>query len=49
MNRGWEADPQASDTCRSRLPEGVDLAADERLVVIPGRMPRLAKPDIPDA
>lgn len=34
---------------RSRLPEGVALAADERLVVIPGNMLRAAKPDIPDA
>jgi hypothetical protein len=33
----------------SRLPSGVSVAADERLVVIPGNMLRAAKPDIPDA
>ncbi|MGW7351554.1 hypothetical protein [Streptomyces phytohabitans] len=33
----------------SRLPEGVVIADDERLVVIPGRMMRSAKKDIPDA
>ncbi|MFE3824630.1 hypothetical protein [Streptomyces sp. NPDC059092] len=32
-----------------RLPDGVALAADERLVVIPGNMLRAAKPDIADA
>lgn len=32
-----------------RLPDGVHLAADERLVVIPGRMLSSAKKDIPDA
>jgi hypothetical protein len=32
----------------SRLPAGVALAPDERLVVIPGIMLRAAKPDIPD-
>ncbi|MFE3602616.1 hypothetical protein ACFXP3_26040 [Streptomyces sp. NPDC059096] len=32
-----------------RLPDGVALAADERLVVIPGNMLRAAKPDITDA
>lgn len=31
-----------------RLPEGVTLRADERLVVIPGNMLRAAKGDIPD-
>ncbi|QXE34180.1 hypothetical protein KQY30_07645 [Streptomyces sp. GMY02] len=31
------------------LPEGVTLAADERLVVIPGTMLSAAKPDIADA
>lgn len=31
------------------LPEGVSLAGDERLVVIPGGMLSAAKPDIPDA
>ncbi|MEO3849272.1 hypothetical protein ABGB09_16790 [Streptomyces sp. B8F3] len=34
---------------RSRLPDGVRLAADERLVVIPGNMLSAAKADIPDA
>ncbi|MDT0318417.1 hypothetical protein [Streptomyces millisiae] len=34
---------------RSRLPEGVALAPDERLVVIPGNMLSAAKADIPDA
>ncbi|WP_189132376.1 hypothetical protein [Wenjunlia tyrosinilytica] len=33
----------------AHLPEGVSLAPDERLVVIPGTMLRAAKPDIPDA
>lgn len=33
----------------SRLPADVSLAADERLVVIPGNMLRSAKPDIADA
>ncbi|RDG37686.1 hypothetical protein [Streptomyces corynorhini] len=37
-----------SDYAR-RLPVGVALAADERLVVIPGNMLRAAKPDIADA
>ncbi|MFE1962332.1 hypothetical protein [Streptomyces sp. NPDC059479] len=32
-----------------RLPEGVTLAADERLVVIPGNMLSAAKSDIADA
>ncbi|MYZ36616.1 MULTISPECIES: hypothetical protein [unclassified Streptomyces] len=32
-----------------RLPEGVALAADERLVVIPGNMLSAAKAEIPDA
>lgn len=32
-----------------RLPAGVSVAADERLVVIPRRMLVAAKPDIPDA
>ncbi|MEQ0560791.1 hypothetical protein ABJI51_17020 [Amycolatopsis sp. NEAU-NG30] len=32
-----------------RLPDGVSIAADERLVVIPGVMMRTAKEDIPDA
>ncbi|ONK14616.1 hypothetical protein [Streptomyces sp. MP131-18] len=33
----------------SRLPEGVTLAADERLVILPGNMLSAAKADIPDA
>lgn len=33
----------------TRLPTGISLAADERLVVIPGNMLGAAKPDIPDA
>ncbi|MFI0722783.1 hypothetical protein [Streptomyces sp. NPDC021224] len=32
-----------------RLPDGVSLGADERLVVIPGNMLSAAKVDIPDA
>lgn len=32
-----------------RLPKGVALAPDERLVVIPGNMLTAAKADIPDA
>ena len=32
-----------------RLPEGVDVGPDERLVVIPRAMMLAAKPDIPDA
>lgn len=32
-----------------RLPEGVAIGADERLVIIPRRMLVAAKPDIPDA
>lgn len=38
-----------TDAYRSRLPEGVVLRSDERLVIIPGNMLRAAKPDIPDA
>jgi hypothetical protein len=34
---------------RGRLPESVSIAADERLVIIPGRMLIGAKADIPDA
>ncbi|SDH35338.1 hypothetical protein SAMN05421505_114121 [Sinosporangium album] len=34
---------------RSRLPAEVTVGQNERLVVIPGIMLRLAKPDIPDA
>jgi hypothetical protein len=33
----------------SRLPEGVNVGVDERLVIIPGNMLRAAKADIPDA
>lgn len=33
----------------SRLPQGVTIASDERLVVIPGIMLSAAKPDIADA
>ena len=33
----------------SRLPEGVSVGGDERLVVIPRNMLVAAKPDIPDA
>ncbi|MCT2591003.1 hypothetical protein LHJ74_13970 [Streptomyces sp. N2-109] len=36
-------------TYRSQLPKGVALAADERLVIIPGIMLSSAKEDIPDA
>ncbi|RKN05202.1 hypothetical protein [Streptomyces radicis] len=34
---------------RGRLPEGVTVAAHERLVIIPGIMLSSAKADIPDA
>lgn len=34
---------------RGRLPESVTIAADERLVIIPGSMLSAAKADIPDA
>ena len=34
---------------RERLPEGVHIGIDERLVVIPRTMIVAAKPDIPDA
>ncbi|GAA1289908.1 hypothetical protein [Saccharothrix xinjiangensis] len=34
---------------RSRLPEGVSIRDDERLVVVPRVMMIAAKPDIPDA
>lgn len=36
-------------TYDGRLPEGVSVGPDERLVVIPRSMIRAAKPDIPDA
>jgi hypothetical protein len=38
-----------TDTYHSRLPEGVAVGPDERLVVIPGAMLSAAKVDIPDA
>ncbi|MFI0779809.1 hypothetical protein [Streptomyces sp. NPDC021212] len=38
-----------TDAYAARLPAGVTLAADERLVIIPGAMLRSAKPDIADA
>ncbi|QLH22448.1 MULTISPECIES: hypothetical protein [Streptomyces] len=38
-----------TDAYATRLPAGVTLAADERLVIIPGAMLRSAKPDIADA
>jgi hypothetical protein len=33
----------------TRLPDGVSVGIDERLVIIPGNMLRVAKADIPDA
>lgn len=36
-------------TYSRQLPEGVAIAPDERVVVIPGEMLRAAKADIPDA
>ncbi|MEU3772086.1 hypothetical protein AB0F11_02510 [Streptomyces sp. NPDC032472] len=38
-----------TDAYARRLPAGVTVARDERLVVIPGDMLRSAKPDIADA
>lgn len=38
-----------TDHYDSRLPDGVSLGADERLIVIPGNMLSAAKADIPDA
>ncbi|MGP3987602.1 hypothetical protein [Streptomyces sp. 3N207] len=38
-----------TDDYGSRLPNGVSLGSDERLVVIPGNMLSAAKADIPDA
>jgi hypothetical protein len=35
-------------TYSGRLPGGVSVSQDERLVIIPGIMLRVAKPDIPD-
>ncbi|MFI6769664.1 hypothetical protein [Streptomyces sp. NPDC050355] len=37
-----------TDHYSPRLPEGVTIGSDERLVVIPGNMLTAAKPDIPD-
>ena len=39
----------ATDLYAHRLPEGLSVGTDERLVVIPGAMLRAAKKDIPDA
>ncbi|WP_017540101.1 MULTISPECIES: hypothetical protein [Nocardiopsis] len=39
----------ATDRYADRLPSGVTVGPDERLVVIPGIMLRAAKPDIPNA
>ncbi|MEU5028795.1 hypothetical protein [Streptomyces milbemycinicus] len=38
-----------TDAYRSRLPKDARIAADERLVVIPGNTLSAAKSDIPDA
>ncbi|RAY11783.1 hypothetical protein DPM19_27755 [Actinomadura craniellae] len=38
-----------TETYAGRLPAGVRIGHDERLVVLPGRMLRAAKPDIADA
>lgn len=38
-----------TDAYRHRLPDGVLLSSDERLVVVPGSMLSAAKADIPDA
>ncbi|GLF97280.1 hypothetical protein [Streptomyces yaizuensis] len=38
-----------TDVYRDHLPEDASIAADERLVVIPGRTLRAAGPDIADA
>lgn len=34
---------------KGRLPDGVGIAEDERLVILPGAMLSVAKKDIPDA
>ncbi|MDT0304259.1 hypothetical protein [Streptomonospora wellingtoniae] len=39
----------ATDAYRGRLPDGVSVGADERLVVIPRVTLTAAKPEIPDA
>src|ERR1041384_1704204 len=38
-----------TDSYSTRLPGGVNIGEDERLVIIPGTMLRAAKVDIPDA
>ncbi|GII92972.1 hypothetical protein [Sinosporangium siamense] len=38
-----------TEVYQSRLPNGVRIGNDERLVIFPGRMLSAAKPDIPDA
>ncbi len=38
-----------TDNYATKLPEGVSVGVDERLVIIPGNMMRVAKADIPDA
>lgn len=40
---------EATEAYRSRLPEGVTIRADERLLIIPRELLAAAKPDIPDA
>ncbi|MDA8369141.1 MAG: hypothetical protein M0026_04655 [Nocardiopsaceae bacterium] len=37
-----------TDLFSARLPSGVGVGADERLIVIPGNMLKAAKPDIED-
>ncbi|MDA0566526.1 hypothetical protein LG943_19735 [Streptomonospora sp. S1-112] len=39
----------ATQRYADRLPPGMSIGSDERLVIIPGVMLRAAKPDIPDA
>ncbi|MBD2894871.1 hypothetical protein ACFYTC_33900 [Actinomadura nitritigenes] len=39
----------ATTAYADRLPPGVSMGADERLVIISGRLLSAAKPDIPDA
>lgn len=38
-----------TDAYRSRLPDDVSVAANERLIVLPGAMVAAAKADLPDA
>ena len=38
-----------TDNYATKLPQGVSVGVDERLVIIPGNMMRVAKADIPDA